>query len=220
MAKLLVAGCSFSDYTKVEKVYGEFLSEKLNFSEYIHEARGCGSNYRMWRKIVDHVSKKNISSDDVIIVQYTEALRQEFWTPYRRPVVTKPRVYQESEPFNDDGTIIRFKTDSFKWQKANIEKKFFKLLEQFINQDFENEKFRVNHQMFQAFMIYNNFKNLYFLKGGGYGPDYDLIPEYKNNFIDGRHLLEHHLKGDKHHMSQRGHENTADFIYDFLKNQL
>lgn len=219
MTQLLVAGCSFSDYTKVQKVYGEILFEKLKFKKYIHEARGCGSNYRMWREIVNHVLKKTIFPEDFIIIQYTESIRQEYWTPHRRAVIPITDDSNNSDPYKNSGTIIRFKTDSHLSQHQPIEKRFFKSLEYFINEDFENEKFYVNHQMFQAFMIFNNFKNVFFLKGGSYGPDYDLIAEYKNNFINGSHLLDHpyHLPGDNWHLSQEGHENTANFLYNFLK---
>ena len=47
--KLCVAGCSFSDYTKVDKVWGEYLAEKLDV-DYLHEGAGCGSNWRIWRQ--------------------------------------------------------------------------------------------------------------------------------------------------------------------------
>ncbi len=217
MAQLLVAGCSFSDYTLIEKVYGEFLAEKLNVSNYIHEARGCGSNHRMWREITNHVLKKNITSDDIIIIQYTEVCRQEFWTPYRRRIIPITDHHNNSDPYGDNGTVIRFKIDSHKSQDNSKEKSLFRLLEIFLNNDFENEKFIVNHNMFQTFMSYHNFKKVFFLKGGSYGPDYDLIPEYKNNYIDGNHLLQYHLEGDEHHLSQEGHIKTAELIYDFLK---
>lgn len=217
MTKLLVAGCSFSDYTKISKVYGEFLSEAMGISEYIHEARGCGSNHRIWREIVNHVLSKNITSEDFVIVQYTQVLRLEYWTPHRKEIIPITNDRNISDPYKDDGTILRFKIDSHTWQDHRDEINFFKIHEKFINYDFEYEKFIVHHNMFQTFMAYNGFKKLFFLKGGTYGPPYDLISEYKNNYIDGSKLLENHLDGDEHHLNQIGHEKTAEFILKFFK---
>ena len=70
--KVIVGGCSVSDYTgaEVDRVYGEILSERLN-AEYIHHGSGCGSNYRMWRKITNLIMNGEISDKDLIIMQYT-----------------------------------------------------------------------------------------------------------------------------------------------------
>ena len=67
MANLLVAGCSVSDYTQVDKVWGEYLAEDLGLN-YIHEGAGCGSNWRMWRVIVDAVKTKQITPNDIVIL--------------------------------------------------------------------------------------------------------------------------------------------------------
>jgi hypothetical protein len=78
MSKLIVAGCSVSDYTNVKKVWGEYLAEQLNY-EYVHEAAGCGSNYRMWRVLTTHILNGNITANDTVVVQYTTLERNEFW---------------------------------------------------------------------------------------------------------------------------------------------
>ena len=220
MSKLLVAGCSFSDYTKVNKVFGEFLAKKLDVIEYIHEARGCGSNYRIWREVIGHVFKKNISPEDFIIVQYTDIVRDEYWSPFLRENFPINDDRNDSDRYEKGGTIIRFKIGSHGFYSNNhikAEHNFLLLRETFLNDEFEMERFITNHNMFQTFMNYHGFKKLFFLRGGVYGPSYDLIDEYKENFIDGKDLLKYHLPNDEYHLSQFGHENTATFIYNFLQ---
>ena len=60
MTRLVVAGCSVSDYTEVDKPWGEYLSEQLS-CEYLHLAAGSGSNYRMWRLLVSHIVDNKIT---------------------------------------------------------------------------------------------------------------------------------------------------------------
>ena len=63
MTKLIVAGCSVSDYTCVDKVWREYLSDQLTIP-YMHEAVACGSNYRIWRKLSSHIINRTITPDD------------------------------------------------------------------------------------------------------------------------------------------------------------
>lgn len=214
--QLLVSGCSFSDYTKVDKVYGEYLAEKLNIKTYIHEARGCSSNYRIWRTVSNSILNNKISKNDIIIIQYTSEERQEIWSPYEHELIDIKNDVNMTDPYNE-GTLLRFKYHSHSWQSNRLERKFMKLYEKFINHTFELEKFRVNHSMFQTFLLYHGFKNVYFLKGGGYGPMYSLIKEYENNYIDGSDLLKNHLLNDKYHLNEKGHKETAELIYNFIK---
>jgi hypothetical protein len=220
MERLLVAGCSFSDYTKVAKVYGEYVAKTLGL-DYIHEARGCGSNYRIWRTVVNAVLDGKIKSDDLVIIQYTTIERQEFWSPYRRPIIPINDDENNSDPYDASdtpGTIIRFKIDSHTWQTNPREKEFFRLHETFLCEEFEDEKFIVNHNMFQSFMKDNGFKNLYFLLGGNYAPhNLNYIDYYKNNVINGDYLLRYHLPKDKFHLSAKGHKHAANLIEDFLQ---
>ena len=80
-SKICVAGCSFSDYTKVDKVYGEYLAEKLGY-DYLHEGAGCGSNWRIWRQVYKNIRDHHLTSNDILIVQYTITERQEFYSRF------------------------------------------------------------------------------------------------------------------------------------------
>jgi enterochelin esterase-like enzyme len=81
--KVIVGGCSVSDYTgpEVKKVYGEILANNIN-AEYIHHGAGCGSNYRIWRTITRMVMNNEIDKDDIVFIQYTDVSRQEYWSSY------------------------------------------------------------------------------------------------------------------------------------------
>ena len=89
--KLFVGGCSVSDYSQVNYVYGELLAKKID-CEYIHEASSCGSNWRIWRKIINHIMSGNLTSNDLLIIQYTTLERKEFWTKNERIALDRKSV--------------------------------------------------------------------------------------------------------------------------------
>lgn len=213
MTKLIVAGCSVSDYTNVKKVWGEYLAEQLNY-EYVHEAAGCGSNYRMWRVLTTHILNGNITPDDTVIVQYTTLERNEFWSPI-----------VENDWLRDPafgGDIIRFKSGSHAWAKGS-EKKLMKMYERFIGIEFEHEKFINNHIAFQCLAKEYNIHNLYFVHVGSYGfnrKDHPTISKYKNNFFKYSDIFnksENHITNDPSHLSNIGHELLSTMIYNKIK---
>lgn len=210
MNKLIVAGCSVSDYTEVDKVWGEYLAEYLGYS-YDHEAKGCGSNYRMWRVLSTKIIKGLIDPSDTVIVQYTTLERNEFWS------LTDPATNPDHlrEPYGT-GSLIRFKSHSFAWYPGN-EKKFLKLYERFIDKDYEQEKFINNHTMFQCLAKEYRIENLYFVKVGSYGfLNMPMIKKYKNNNFEYQDIFnnrENHLPDDPGHLSNIGHQTFANKIY-------
>ena len=127
MKKLFVAGCSFSNYTEVDKVYGEFASEKMGI-EYRHLAGGCGSNDRSIRLIMSAILNGSMDPGDIIVYQPTESTRTEFasWsltdTPDGKLYMDSiwPWVKHEKNAlleYTETNTVItRWKTDSHKWQ--------------------------------------------------------------------------------------------------------
>lgn len=207
MTKLVVAGCSVSDYTNVNKVWGDYLSNLLE-CDYLHEAAGCGSNYRMWRVLTTCILNGNITPNDVVIVQYTTLERNEFWSPKIEDDYLRDLQY--------DGNIIRFKSHSYTWHKGS-EAKLMKLYERFINDNFEKEKFLNNHMMFQCLAKEYNIKNLYFVKVGAYGlEDLKLLDQYKNNFFSYSDIFNtraNHIENDPYHLSDIGHKALADNIF-------
>ena len=219
MSKLFVAGCSVSDYTKVDTVYGEYLSEKLNY-EYVHEGAGCGSNWRIWRKITNHILNGNLTPNDLLVVQYTTIERREIWS--RDNYILKNEKIELREDYKDGGNLVRFKTGSHTWQQRDNEKKFFKLYEEyFLSEDFENEVFNTQNLMFQTLLKHSNIPTIFL---GFYlsveQKNMTLLPEFENNsylglnrFLEKQYLLEN----DNGHFSDLGHQMVANKLYDYIK---
>ena len=208
MNKLVVAGCSVSDYTKVDKVWGEYVAKHLEL-EYMHLAVGCGSNSRMWRYLTTHIRNGTITSDDTVLVQYTTLERTEFWSA----LIDEPHM----RDCYTNGSVLRFKFDSHTWHNG-IESKLMKMYEQFIDIEFEQEKFINNHIAFQCLAKEYNIHNLYFVKVGNYGfngEDHPTISKYKDNFLNYNNIFDnkkYHLKGDPGHLSTKGHTILADSV--------
>ena len=212
MTRLVVAGCSVSDYTEVDKPWGEYLSEQLS-CEYLHLAAGAGSNYRMWRLLVSHVVDNKITADDTVIVQYTTPERNEFWSP--RPV-EQLGCAGENYHGQSGGSLVKIKYDTYTQMPAQ-ERKFAKLWRNFINPEFEMEKFRVNHIMFQCLMKEYGITKLYFIQAGPYGSSLgklQLLESYKNNNIICRDIfkVENCLPNDLFHFNDNGHRTLADIV--------
>jgi len=210
MTKLIVAGCSVSDYTQVDNVWGEILAESLNY-DYIHEAAGCGSNYRMWRVLTNYILTGKITAKDTVIVQYTTVERNEFWSPIIQDDWKRELCY--------DGNILRFKSGSHTWH-TGAENKLMKTYEKFISTEFETEKFINNHMMFQCLAKEYGIKNLYFLKVGSYAIDnIPFIDFYRDNYIHYNKLTieKYHLKNDNGHLSMLGHEDLAKYVMEILQ---
>ena len=117
--KLVVAGCSFSDYMeKNSYTYGEQLAAFLG-RKYVHEGAGSGSNWRIWRTVGNMVYNSTLDVNDILIVQYTNTERQEFWSQYSpdKPIIIngkKRRPLREEGP--EDGSIIRYKMKAHTFQ--------------------------------------------------------------------------------------------------------
>jgi hypothetical protein len=216
MNKLVVAGCSVSDYTKVDKVWGEYVAKHLEL-EYMHLAVGCGSNSRIWRLLTTHIRNGTITSDDTVLVQYTAFERTEFWS-----ALTDERHMRDSYT---EGSVIRFKSDSHTLY-SGIESKLMKMYEQFIGFEFEQEKFINNHIAFQCLAKEYNIHNLYFVKVGKYGYNgedvHPTISKYKDNFLNYNDIFDNkkwHLKGDPFHLSATGHTILADRVIKVIESK-
>lgn len=218
MSKLVVAGCSVSDYTEVNHVWGDYLADHLGF-EYKHLAAGCGSNSRSFRLLTNDIRNNIIKPDDIVIVQYTQTERTEFWSSIP-PLEADHDEIDLRDPY-DNGSIIKFKMRSHLSYKGT-DAKFTKLYERFINENFELEKFINNHISFQCLAKEYNIHNLYFVKVGIYGWDeithgnMPSIPKYKDNFLNYRDLLEDRkwrLADDNLHLNDQGHKELASRVF-------
>ncbi len=230
--KVVVGGCSVSDYSgpDIERVYGEILAEKIG-ADYIHHGAGIGSNYRIWRVITKMVMNNEIDKDDIVLIQYTDITRQEYWSAnianenYRFDQYKK--IEQREQKYNGD--IIRWKLDAHTWHKTyDEEQKFFKLKQDFFtSSEFDEERFEYNHFLFHNLMMSRNIKVAYFVPdgdGGGLMGNYSLQNIHLFNKNGEIHITDDlsfqypgaHL-GDPGHFNQRGHEYVAKVLEKFIK---
>jgi hypothetical protein len=223
MKKLFVAGCSFSDHTRVDKVYGEFLAEKLGY-EYVHEGAGCGSNWRIWRVITNHIMTGNLTPDDLLVVQYTGRERDEFWTSFPQPANSFRQHTIDHltviDKFKDGGHVIRFKSGSDQWQHNPEEGDFLRTYENhFISTQFEQERFRAHNFMFQHMLLARQIRTV-FIRGVRLPKlkDDELLPEFlKCSWTMPPNIPEHNLAPDDiGHLSQLGHAVFAQLLYDHI----
>ena len=181
MRKLLVAGCSWSDLTRVDKCYGNWLSEEFD-AEYHHHGSGVGSNWRIWRTVSEKIINQKFNRNDILLIQYTNCTRQEFWSSYVETNENRlTDIYGNvilREDF-DDGQIIKFKVNIPDSQIDKNEDQLFTLYESyFLNKEFEMLKQKQFHMMFQCMCKEYDLPNVFFISAMGYS----------------QHLLEkHHL---------------------------
>lgn len=201
---LYVFGCSASDRTEVPKCYGDYLADSLNLT-YQHYAAGCGSNDRIFRNLLTLVKNKTITSKDLVIIQYTETTRTEYWSSFVNDVNLRDNY--------DSGQILRYKINSGSWQPNKIEKKFFKLYEQyFLNETFEQEKFAAHNFALQCVLEKYNI-DAWFLDIHGYLPlSFDTIEYFKDRIISLPDPKIHQLFFDDGHFHIEGHKKVAKII--------
>jgi hypothetical protein len=214
--KLFVAGCSVSDYTHVDKVYGEYLSERLDY-DYVHEAAGCGSNWRMWRVIINHIIDGNLTKNDLLVTQYTSTERREFWTSH--DIIQKHGNINLRERYKMGGNIIRFKMDSHTWQHNKKEKEFFKLYENFIDGHFEHDVFNTQNLMFQTLLKNYEIPSIFFDFSGRNS----FIESLNTNIFNVNELnddADFFLKNDMFHFNEKGHEYVGNKLFRYINSKL
>lgn len=218
--KVVVAGCSVSDYTHVDKVYGEMYSKKIK-ARYLHEGAGCGSNYRMWRKLGHHIMSGNVTKDDIVILQPTQLARREYYSPFTAGGEHLHGSNGKSllnETYNSEGSIVRYKPNAHTdvLSAHPIEKKFSELRDNFFDPDFEAETFRNQMNMFQALCSCKDI-NLWIIDVGYVNNIQDCIWN-KSKSINMKWIrMSHPLMDPKHgrdtgHFSQEGHRVAADTL--------
>jgi hypothetical protein len=115
--KLYVFGCSYSDFLPLNQTtWGHELARNLN-CELVHEGRGAGSNWRMWRRCMHYLLQGEISQQDLVIIQYTGVERREFWSSHCAESSTDQQRLDTTGIINRerayDGNLIRFKAYSW-----------------------------------------------------------------------------------------------------------
>lgn len=153
--KLFTAGCSVSTKNDGTTSYPVELAKLLGY-ELVDLSAGCGSNQRMWRMITKHIMDGNLTSEDILTIQYTEILRFEFYSKF--PMAGEITM----EDSYDDGKLIRYKFYSDTWQHTEEETKFFKLFEEnHINESYCLELFETNNFNFQYMLDAHKIKTIF-----------------------------------------------------------
>tara|TARA_B110000285_G_C15001599_1_gene551698 strand:+ start:344 stop:1102 length:759 start_codon:yes stop_codon:yes gene_type:complete len=162
MAKLVVAGCSYSDRTKVRLCYGDYLSKMLGY-KYIHLARGSSSNDRSWFKLSMQIIHGEITSSDIVILQYTDLFRKLLPStpPYKNPTSlfnTPGQIETHNTAYGKMHTSD-FKMHSHQWQEEDENKILHKAFEDFgICTEYDCAMFVSKHKQFEALCEVNNIK--------------------------------------------------------------
>lgn len=220
--KLIVAGCSVSDRTYVNQCYGDILSNLLN-TEYIHKAAGCGSNQRIWRIITSMIMSGEITSNDKLIIQYTEINRQEFWTSN---IAKRHKGYSGIvdlvEKYEDFGFTVKYKHSAHEWQDNKQTSKFFEQYQnEFVNTKYNSEVFSVNHYNFCNTLLANNI-NVVFLCCWSYS-DHRIVEELSSGLPvvhisrnNDNGIPPEYLQEDRGHFTEDGHAYVSDMLYPII----
>lgn len=215
--KVCVAGCSVSDRYEITDCYGDHLSTVLE-AEYLHLAASSGSNDRTWRRVTDCITKGLLTKEDLLIVQYTEVTRTEFW-------YEKDLRIPSSEQSWDQGCVIKFKINNLKrssTERASKEiSRFYQLYrEHFLNENFEQEKFRLRHSQFECMLLHYDIATV-FVDTTRIGPrDYEIMTTGRlSRFRDSSNkILENNLsRHDSCHFSEKGARLVADQLREHVR---
>lgn len=226
--KLVVGGCSFSDwFPNVEKPWPVSLSEKMGL-EHLHEARGCGSNYRIWRELTKHIIEGKINKDDLLFIQYTSPVRYEFWSDREHKIIPITSHQNNTDPFyyneqleQREGSIIRWKSGAHEFNFfSEPEKEFFKLLEtHFASINFCQEQFVSYQHMFHGFLLSQGFTKFFYLY-----PYPETIDTrwagLDRMIIQKEDWLYPEFLADEGHLNDAGVEHITNLIYDRIKDKI
>lgn len=155
MRTLAVAGCSYSDHTEVDRTYGEYLAEAIDYN-YLHCARGGGSNPRSLFKLSQAIISGKLKENDIIILQYTDPHRKLLPSiaPYE-PIIDvppdEPGRIEEHETLYGIAHTSDYKMGSYQWQAEKENRELHLALEKYAhNAVFEMEHMVVQHRMFES----------------------------------------------------------------------
>lgn len=245
MPKLYVSGCSYSDYTGVDYTWGDYLAEMLQY-EYHHHAVGAGNNDRTWRIFTRKIVSGEITSDDLIVIQYTDRFRRElpasaetyepiFIPPNdTRPGKPVPWIFESDTPYGKMYTT-NLKMDSCTWVGSPHDQLHRVYQETAIDDNWTKEHFFTQHAMFKALCDQHNIR-LVILRtqyDGMLAPIQDYYADHENtNFVYAEHILfpgntrpqqsEYDLglvcstHWDRSHLSSIGHIALAEGITEYI----
>lgn len=208
---LFVGGCSFSSPFNLDpsQSWPALVANETGYN-LIDESSIAGSNYRIWRKTVTAIENRTISPNDIVIIQYTEPHRSEFYSPLSRNIEFKDRHAAAEEYHN--GYIVKNKW-GLEITGVGKEKKYGYLSRFFSCDEFDMERFEIEHAMFQGYLQNLGFKRVAFIVSN-YFPALEktLYP-----VIDCNDVLKHHQPNDTYHLNELGHTMVAQRVLNLIK---
>jgi hypothetical protein len=222
--KIVIGGCSFSHrHLDNEISYPEVISDNLGLP-LIYEAAACGSNYRIWRTITNYILNGVIDEKTILIIQYTENERKEFYSRHLMEIEEKkyPRYITLREEYKKDdellGCIIKYKSALGKMSIDKEDKLFTLLTNNFVSPEYDYELFTVNNYMFQNMLHQNKIPTL-FLNTGYNNPEI-YFDEFKKLDIEWIHDLKYgYSEDDLAHLSTNGHHYLGNYLTNHIKQE-
>ena len=226
------AGCSFSDGWGGATPFGQIIANKFNQDWNRDAVETAGSNDRIFRILTQKILDEEITSEDTILIQYTDSSRREFCS-WERP--NRPGF--RAENWNNDWLVKYFgQEEDHLWTEQDprfyIDKKdMLRALNDYrIWFDIGNYDFYIfnqRHLHFQTFLQHYNITNVYFLLLNCYcrntqydNKPLDFLVKYKDNIYEDRFMGttddQCYLPDDRKHMNQNGHSVLADRIYEWM----
>jgi hypothetical protein len=153
MNNLVVCGCSFSDRTKVEYAWGDYLAESLGYS-YTHLATGSGSDKRGIRLLTQAIMRGKVDTNSLVLFQLTgvercelpsQLTQQEYVSSIAKADRTGPgpRVVERTWLYN---LVSKFKMHSNTWQECEFDKTAHLYHEEWlVDEDFHAEELFTQH---------------------------------------------------------------------------
>ena len=219
LMKLFVYGCSFSDrFGGVNHCYGDILSKKLNVEYSHHGVAKCGSNDRIYRQLTNDVLEGDVTSDDLVLIQYTTPMRKEFAT------WVNPRPTSNVRETMNDYHLVRYKDGCHQWHHHEVIKDFLKIYEEYMSiTHFDYVNFKLENIRLQTFLAHYDI-NACILGLTCYAPmqqDMDIsIPYFKNRIYWNKEIGdakdERYAPDDPFHLSENGHCVLAQSLYTWL----
>lgn len=217
--KIVVSGCSYSAYTKVDKNYGDYLSEYLGI-DVEHLVKGCAGNDFILRVITSAVREGRITKNDIVVIQYSNLERREFWVDDFPALILDDGDDKEYPQEYQYGRLSYFKVDSHTWERDKVSE-LHKLYETIsCNMQYEEELFRNSN-----FLLLNTLESMGIqtvILQTRYISDHIEILQHPYKFIklfNAKHFQDNYpLGGDDYgHLSSTGHKKLGVALGDFIK---
>ena len=220
--KLFSAGCSIADRTHTTHSYGDFLAQMLDY-DYVHLAGGGGSNYRSIRQIVQAVGSGEATSEDMIVIQFTDVTRKELNSSFLTSTdhgnkVAKTHVDECNIAFQRHSALLgegsseklqcqniditpagiytRYKNNSEDYQLTTQDQELHLNYFRYSHEpDLDLQNFIVQFKMLDAFLLLHDIPHVYNWEASGSS----ILCEFSEHYPGEMPIEDAGAKSSKHH---------------------